>query len=655
MPPIPDTGWVPPTTFPNLAGARALSFDVETKDPELKKRGPGWARGKGHLCGLAVGTDDGGRWYFPMRHEVEKDQNLDPDHVLAWARDTLGNPRQPKIGANITYDIGWLKEEGVEVRGPLYDVQFAEALLDERARVNLEELGQRYLGQGKQSNLLYEWCAAYYGGRSTANDQGGNIHRAPPRLVGPYAESDVDIPFRVLDKQWPLLVQQNLHALFTMECELIPLMIAMRFAGVRVDYDRAQHLHDEMLGLRDQSEREVYSGPSVKQIDAEIRGIVGFEVNTDASASIARAFDTLGLRYGRTEKGAPSFRAGFLETVQHPLAELILRRKRLKKLIGTFLKGYILDSHVNGRLFGQFHQLRASGKGARSGRYSSSTPNLQNIPSRSVLGKIIRTIFIPDIGHKQWRKKDYSQIEYRGLAHYAVGPGADDVRARYLADPRTDFHKMVHGIILAQTGQDLDRAYVKNTNFGTVYGMGVAKLAVQLGIPFVLAKQVYETIHGAAPFMKATMDETMIEAQRTGYITTILGRRSRFDLWVPFDWEERQNAWPLPYEQAITRYRDPVRAYLHKALNRRLQGSAADLIKAAMLQCWKDGVFDYVGVPRLTVHDELDFSDAGLQYSEEAFAHINRVMENAIQFRVPIMVEEEVGPNWGEVKKLKAA
>ena len=339
----------------------------------------------------------------------------------------------------------------------------------------------------------------------------------------------------------------------------------------------------------------------------------------------------------------------FLEKVQHPLAALILKKKARQKLIGTFLEGYILNSHIDGKVYGQFHQLRSDDSGARSGRYSSSDPNLQNIPIRSKIGKLIRNIFIPDVGHEWWRKYDYSQIEYRGLAHYAVGPGSNEIRERYRLDPSTDFHNMVQQIILEIAKLELDRYTVKTINFGTVYGMGLAKLALDLKLSKVDAKALFDAMHGAAPFLRATMDATMEEAAELGYITTILGRRSRFDLWVPGYYAP--DAKPVSFDKAILAYRNPKRAYLHKALNRRLQGSAAELLKLSMLMCWEQGIFHETGVPRLTVHDELDFSDPGGK--DEAFKAMARVMESAIEFNVPVQVDYEGGPSWGEVKEIR--
>lgn len=638
MPPIPDTGWTTPTEFPDLSRAAALSFDVETYDPELDEHGPGWARGVGHIVGIAVGTPDGGRWYFPMRHTIEKATNLEPENVLRWARDALGNERQPKIGANVTYDVGWLRQEGVHVRGELHDVQFAEALLSESATVALDDLAERYLGEHKTTSVLYDWCSAYYGGAPTQK-QRKNIYRTPPRLTGPYAEGDVDLPFRILNLQWPLLHQQGLWDVYRLECDLIPLMVEMRFAGVSVDVEEAARLREELLRQRDDAL-------------GNLRYHAGFDVNVNAKDSLARLFDSYGIPYSRTAKGNPSFTGAFLERVDHPIGQLVREVRMYEKLVGTFIDGYILDANVNGKVHGEFHQLRGDGNGARSGRYASSNPNLQNLPVRTDLGRQVRRCFVPDNGHERWRKYDYSQIEYRFLAHFAVGPMSDHVRSLYVTDPTIDFHDMTRELIKQQTGQDLRRGDVKNINFGLVYGMGIAALSRRLGLTVAQGKKLFASYHKGAPFVRPTMDECMREAQTNGYITTVLGRRSRFDLWEPEEFskkEDRKKA--LPYALARQKYGPRIkRAYLHKALNRRLQGSAADEIKVAMLRCWKDGIYAETGVPRLQVHDELDFSDPGGK--DDAFREMQRVMATAIPLRVPVLVGLDVGPNWGDVEEI---
>lgn len=636
MPPIPDTGWLPPTYLPDLSQAKVISIDCETKDPELLEHGPGWARGKGHVVGVSVGADGGGRWYFPIRHEVEPEHNWPPEMVLSWLRDTLANPAQPKVGANLMYDVGWLRHEGVTVAGELVDVQYAEALLDERAEVALEVLAQKYLGEGKESSLLYRWCADFYGGKPNGA-QRANIYRSPPRLVGPYAESDADLPLRVAIAMYPHLVREGMMDLFRMECDLIPMLIDMRFAGVTVNIPRAEELRDT-LASREKIE------------EAKLSSLVGFHVDINSADTLAKAFDKVGLGYNKTAKGKPSFTKDFLKSLQHPVADHIREIRKLSKLRGTFVESYILNSHVNGRVFGQFHPLRGDEGGTRSGRFSSSTPNLQNLPSRDdELAPLVRGLFIPDPGHQQWRKYDYSQIEYRFLAHFAVGPMSDEIRAIFNADPDTDYHVMTQELVHRQTGQLLDRKPIKNINFGLIYGMGVDKLAGGLGLSVKAGRELFAAYHKGAPFAKATMEACSEEARDTGIIKTILGRKSRFDLWEPQSWGSEGLA--LPYEKAILQYGQIRRAYTHKALNRRLQGSAADMMKMAMWKCYKDGIFNETGIPRLTVHDELDFSDPGGKAA--AFREMKHILENAMPLRIPIKADCDVGPDWGHVEELK--
>lgn len=651
IPPTPETGWRPPTFLPDLSAARVISVDVETWDPELadyrddqgathKGKGPGWARGVGHIVGISVGADGGGRWYFPIRHTVEPEYNWDPEVVLAWARVELGRAHQPKVGANIIYDVGWLRQEGVVVRGMLYDVQYAEALLDERAHVSLETLAQKYLNEGKDSNQLYEWCARAYGGNPT-DKQRANIWRTSPRLVGPYAESDADLPLRVIDKQWPLLVADGLYEVFDMECRLTPLLVAMRFAGVYIHKQRASELYDVLIAR-------------AKEANLKLNAIAGGIVDVNSAETIARAFDSVGIQYPRTAKGAPSFTKDYLEDLEHPIGALIREVRKLEKLAGTFVKSYILDANKNGYVYGQFNPLRGDDNGTRSGRFSGTTPNLQNLPSRDEeLAPLVRGLFIPDPGHKQWRRYDYSQIEYRFLIHYACGPGSEEVRAHFNAHPDTDYHDMTLDLVAPVAGWDIStkekrkhkRKPIKNINFGLIYGMGVDKLSRDLGLSAREGKELFKVYHRAVPFAKATMEECILEAQRTGTVRTILNRASRFDLWEPAGWDNNGPA--LPFEQAIRVYGNIERAFTHKALNRRLQGSAADLMKKAMLMCWEQGVFNYTGVPRLTVHDELDFSDTGEPGTEEAFHYMQRTMETAIPLRIPVRADMEVGPDWG--------
>ena len=634
MPPIPDTGWLPPKTLPNLDNAKVIAIDTETYDPELKESGPGWARGKGHIVGVSV-SDGHNKWYFPIRHEIEPETNWDPDVVLRWLRHTLGNPKQPKVGANITYDIGWLRQEGVIVRGPLYDVQFAEALLDESAHVNLDALGEKYVGQGKTTNLLYQWCADYYGG-AVGEAQRKNIYRAPPRLVGHYAEDDAILPLQILEKQWPLLANEGLMDVFIMECELIYLMIDMRFTGVNVDVPAAEALSVELMKRKDDAQ-------------TKLNKLVGFDLNVGSNDHLKQAFDDFNLSYPKTVKGNASFPKLFLEKVNHPIGELIREVRSMDKLKGTFVDSYILDKHINGRVYCQFHQLRSDNTGTRSGRFSSSDPNLQNIPSRDeILAPMIRGLFIPDDGHKAWRKYDYSQIEYRCLAHDAVGPSGDELRQIFIEDPDADYHDVTQALVLEETGIQLERKPIKNINFGLIYGMGIQTLSEGLNLSRSEGKHLFDAYHKGAPYAQATMDYYSEMAMLEGVVPTILGRKSRFDLWEPVRFTKGVN--PLPYDLAVLKWGRVKRAATHKALNRRLQGSAADIMKKAMHKCYYDGVFAETGIPKLTVHDELNFSDPGGK--DEAFKEMKWVMENALPLRIPLKADGDIGPNWGHVKPI---
>lgn len=643
-PPVPDTGWEPPKSFPNLSGERVLSVDVETYDPELTEHGPGWARGKGHLVGISIGCGSGGRWYFPIRHEDEPQYNMDPQQVLSWLRFVLDTPNVPKVGANLLYDVGWLRWEGVNVTGSLWDVQFAEALLTENSDTNLEALSQKYLGEGKDSNQLYDWCSRFYGGAPKSN-QRKNIYRAPPRLVGPYAESDADLPLRLMSVMYPLLCAEGLEELFCMENRLIPLLIEMRLRGCPVDTGRAEEVRD-VIRQRIITEKQ------------SLKTIAGQELNVNAPESIAKAFSREGIPYTKTAKGNASFTKAFLQTVKHPLAESILEVRRLEKLCGVFIESYILGSNVNGVIHCQFHPLRGTEGGTRSGRFSSSVPNLQNIPIRDPeLGPLIRSFFVPFDKNHLWRKYDYSQIEYRCLVHYAVGAGADEARQLYLTDPKTDYHEMTLALVAPLAGWDIStpeghktwRRPVKNINFGLVYGMGEAKLSGDLGLTRLQGKQLFQAYHRALPFVHQTMSQTQQEASGLGFITTVLGRRSRFDRWESAEWYHKKEP-PLSLEAALKRYGSIRRAETHKALNRRLQGSAADMMKVAMLKCHEAGIFNYTGYPLITVHDELDYDDN--RQADEAFREMKHIMETCLPLRVPVIADCEIGPNWGNLKDL---
>lgn len=641
MPPIPETNWRTPTEFPNLTAARVIGFDTETWDPELLSAGPGWARGKGHIIGASLAVQDGTSWYFPMRHESQPEWNMDPDQVLRYLQYVLGDSR-PKVGANLIYDVGWLKQEGVEVKGKLYDIQFAEALLDsETPDVTLEALAQKYLGLGKETSILYDWLASWLGGRP--NDrQRANLYLSPPQLAGPYAEADAALPIRILEQQWSAMQHRGVLDLFDLECRLIPLLVRMRFKGAPVDLSYTEKFHDEL-------------SKDLQETEKRLKDIAGQAVNPYARDSMLSAFNKLGIPIPeatdtKTKEKKVSFAAPILEQIDHPLVEAILEYKRTDKIRKVFIEGYILDKNVNGKVHCSFHPLKGEDGGTRSGRFSSSDPNLQNIPVRTKIGKRVRKAFVATQGGR-WVKFDYSQIEYRMLAHHAVGPGAEELRQIFINDPNADYHEVTIELIRKLTGMKLERRPAKNINFGLIYGMSELKLIKDLGLTPQKGKELFANYHAAAPFAKATMEEAAAEVDRCGYVQTILGRKSDFNRWSKKGWDEDRGL-SLPFELACQRWGtyNIERAFKHKALNRRLQGGAADVMKKAMVDAYEAGLFedDACGMPCLTVHDELDFDDTS-DPGNPAWAELTRVLETSMpQIRIPVKVDMSVGPNWGE-------
>lgn len=607
-------------TFPSLQGQGMISIDVETRDPNLKTHGPGYHR-DGYIVGVAVGTESGFRKYYPIAHEGGG--NMDKDQVLSWLRPQLALP-VPKVGANLIYDLGFFRAAGVHVAGPYYDIQIAEPLLCEtRMSYSLESLSQIYLDEGKKDDEMEAYLIEHFGKKNPK----GNIWRAPGDMVAKYAEGDVDLPLRIFAKQKAQLEAEDLWDLFILESKLIPMLLDMRFRGVRVDLDKAQGMYDELTAKQ---ETEL----------SEIEAIAKTKVSPWNAKDLAVLFDALGLEYPRTPKtNAPSFTAMWLDRCPYPIAQKILEVRKMDKLRETFLKGCLLESHYKGRIHCQFNQLKSDSGGTISGRFSSSNPNLQFIPTRTDDGKLIRSMFLPDDG-QEFYSIDYSQIEYRLMAHDAYThklPGAAEVVERYKSDDSVDFHQ----IVADMTG--LSRTAAKTVNFGIAYGEGAAKLCASLGLTDAEGRALLEEYHSRAPFMRPLSRRASHLAASTGVITTLLGRKRRFDAWAVVD---------KSGETRILHKRIPgaKRAFTHKALNARIQGSAADVMKKAMVDIYESGVCDVLGVPQLTVHDELCGSLPRTKEGKEAYEEMKRLMESTVKLSVPLTVDGKIGANWKECK-----
>lgn len=675
LPRTPETGWRPPRDYPNWQYAVGIGFDFEVKENDFKK-GPGWSRGQSTVVGgsLDLVFPDGSTYteYRPIHHEVEAEFNLDHNNTVSFWKDVLKSTI-PKFGANLIYDIGNATDFGIWVQGDLFDCQFAEALLTQDELVGLETVSAKYLKLHKETSILYEWCAKAYGGEPTST-QRTNIYRASPRLVGPYGEQDARLPRLNLLHQAPLLRQQNLWDIFRMECDLIRLWVMMRYNGCRMNLDYAEKMRYRLIC-------------EIQKLESEIKKLTGRNLNVNAPKELIPAYDALGIKYpytaGDCEKrhvhdkecgGQPSFTAPWFLEQFDPLSELVNETRQLYKLKDTFIESYILESHVNGIVHGQFHPLRSEGardkvNGTVTGRLSSSTPDLQNIPSRTTLGKEIMQMFLPDLGHEWVESGDYSQIEYRQFMHFAIGPKSDEYRQRYIDDPDTDYHTLAQtaiknaaDIYIPRKASELidkefptGRLTMKEVNFGKLFGVGVNKICSMAHCPVKAGKQVLEALDVAFPFIKPSQKAFTAEAKTLGYITTRLGRRYRFDEWEKIsEWDEENQAYtrtlPLPFHAALREYGKVQRAGTHRAMAGRCQGSAADTLKYAYWICLKEGVFNFIGYPKLSVHDQnLRSLPEQTPAQVEAGKYMHHVFENSLPLRVPVKFDIERGPNWGKM------
>jgi DNA polymerase I-like protein with 3'-5' exonuclease and polymerase domains len=626
LPPIPATSWqLPdgPDAYPRLSGQGFIAIDVETHDPQLQTRGMGAWR-DGRLVGVAVGTQAGFRGYYPIAHEIGP--NLPREYVLEWLDRELRTPI-PKVGANLLYDLSYLQANGVTVEGPFYDIQIAEPLLDEtQLSYSLESVALRRLNASKVEDEMSKWLTKAFGDEQNIK---ANIWRAPSAIVGPYAEGDVNLPLRIFEKQKLELESLGLWDLFIMESKLIPMLVAMHRRGVRVDIPRAEELYEYM------SRKQAATLDKIKLISGSVPDLW-------AAASVAKVFDKAGVPYPRTAKTeTPSFTKEWLAHCEHPVAGLIREARGLDKLKETFVKSFILEGHTNGRIHCQFNQLRSDKGGTISGRFSSSKPNLQQIPIRGTEAKIIRQAFIAEMD-QDWWKFDWSQIEYRLIVHYAALLnllGAEDVVLKYLLDPSTDYHQA----LASMTG--LSREHAKGLNFGLAYGQGLWLLCHNLGVEQHEGERIINEYHEKAPYIRLLSQQVTAKAAGVGEIRTMMGRKRRFTMCERNEWKDGQK------KTTYYKQREPgtKRAFTHAALNALIQGSAADIMKLAMVQIWESGVCDVLGAPHLTVHDELDGSAPKTAQGQEALAEVRHIMENVVTLRVPLRADGGLGANWGSV------
>jgi len=610
--------WICPENYPDLKGYKYIAIDLETKDPDLKSRGSGAIIGNGNIVGIAVAVE-GWSAYYPIAHEGGG--NLDKDKVLNWIKQVCANDNV-KIFHNAMYDVCWLRAAGVQINGHIVDTMVMSSLIDEnRLAYTLNSISFEYLGEVKDEKALTEAA------QSWGIDPKSEMYKLPAMYVGNYAEKDAKLTlelFKVLSRE---IQKQSLQNIFDIETQLFPCLTDMKFKGVRVDVEKARLLKQKLTSQE-------------QEILLKVKQETGIEPQIWAARSIATVFDKLGLHYERTEKSsAPSFTKNFLQEHKHPIVQMIAKAREINKAHTTFIDTILKFTH-KGRIHADINPIRSDQGGTVTGRFSYANPNLQQIPARNKeLGPMIRSLFLPEIDHK-WGCFDYSQQEPRLVVHYAATtePICFDESVTKIVEKfknnSVDFHKTVADMA------GISRDQAKTINLGLFYGMGKAKLQAELGLNTKEEAEVlFNQYHNNVPFVKELMNKTSQFAQTSGSIGTLLGRRCRFNKWEPATFGMHT---AMSFEEAERTYgRGRIRrAMTYKALNKLIQGSAADMTKKAMLDLYKEGI-----IPHIQIHDELDISVKDDNHAKK----IVEIMEGAVTLAIPNKVDYESGETWGDI------
>jgi DNA polymerase I-like protein with 3'-5' exonuclease and polymerase domains len=615
---IPNSEWVTPSEFPDLSQEDEIAIDLETRDENMKTLGTGWARRDGEIVGIAVAAGSF-KGYYPVNHQGGG--NLPRSKVFKWIQEVLKTDAA-KIMHNAQYDLGWIRSMGWEVKGPIIDTMVTAALVDENRRsYSLNNLSIEMLGEMKSETELKEEAA------QRGLDAKAELWKMPAMAVGFYAEQDAVLTLKLWHHLKTFVKKEQLQTIWNTEMELLPILIKMREVGIRIDLDKAEILKKQFKTLE-------------SSLITEIKKLSGIAVDIWAARSVAKAFDAVGIKYDLTEKSkAPSFTTNWLTNNEHPLAKLIREAREVNKLHSTFIDSFLRFSH-KGRIHAEINQLRSDTGGTVSGRLSYSNPNLQQIPARNKeYGKLIRGLFLPEEGCK-WGSFDYSQQEPRLVVHYAAttdkklgGLAGADVLIKAYREDDADFHQVVADMA------NIPRTQAKTINLGIFYGMGQAKLAKQLGITVEEAKAILAEYNSKVPFVKQLANRVQKQASETGAVKTIGGRKCRFNLYEPKSYGLFLALTEKEYIMEHGSLSSARRAMTYKALNRLIQGSAADQVKIAMVNCYKAG-----HIPMLQIHDELCFNIE----SESDEKNIINVMENSVELEVPNKVDVSIGDNWGE-------
>ncbi|MCK4628348.1 MAG: DNA polymerase I, partial [Sedimentisphaerales bacterium] len=558
------------------------------------------------LVGLSFSWQAGQGYYLPIRVPLGQ-KHLDWEKVLQKLTQILTNPEVKKIGQNIKYDWIILRRAGVELAGVDFDTMVASYILDStRTSHSMDSLAMDYLGHEtvKLSSLIGK------GKKQITFDL------VDTQQAVDYAAEDADITWRLYQHFNNQLTDKELRALFRdVEMPIVEVLAEMEYQGVSLDVPWLKKLSTQISGRIDELTEQI-------QQKAEC------EFNLDSPKQLSEVlFVRLGLTPVKKTKTGSSTDQEVLETLrwQHPIASLMLEYRQLSKLKNTYVDK--LPSMIcadTRRIHASFNQTVTA-----TGRLSSSNPNLQNIPIRTRLGQEIRRAFVPQVTDGAILAADYSQIELRLLAHFSR-----DEALKEAFEKGEDVHRFVaaqvYNIALDMVTKE-QRSKAKAVNFGIIYGQTAYGLSRGIGMPVDEAQRFIDDYFGRYPQIRAFMDNVITNAKKEGYVKTILGRRRA----IPELTGANNNRQRLGERMAV---------------NTVVQGSAADMIKIAMINIYKLIRQEYTDLKMLLqVHDELVF-EMPKEKVEEYGGMIKEEMESAIKLEVPIIVEVGWGANWLECK-----
>ena len=646
----------------NLEGVDTVAIDIETYDPNLKTKGLGAIRKDGFICGIAVATKND-LAYFPLRHS---DTDIAFDRIdKIWQvlnEKIFQNKNITKVFHNAMYDVCWIRAvTGMMIKGRIVDTMIAASVIDEnRFRYSLDALSKDYLNEEKYKYDLQQKTLEWSGG--TVKDPMTNMHKLPASIVKEYAKQDVNLTYKLwnlFDKKIDEVLytkedgeQKTCRQIFELETKLFLCLVDMKFKGVRIDVAKAILFGRHLRKRRD-------------QILKAIESITTIHVDIWAAASIKKLLDHLHIKdYKVTPKSKmPQLPKDYLRTHSNKCLRMIAKAREYDKAVNTFIEGLLEYVH-DGRIHADINQIRSDTGGTVTGRFSMSNPNLQQIPSKGYIGSKMRELFIPEEGC-EWGSFDYSQQEPRIVVHYAIKlglAGTESLKEEFDRDD-ADFHQIVADMA------NISRKQAKTINLGLFYGMGKIKLQRELGLDQKQAKELFNEYHGRVPFVRQLSQELIAFAKENRLLFTLHDRFCRFDKWettnkewnpetnrfneVPLYTKEqakdafkaemldkyKENKIDPNYMDYFDRYYTP--AFTYKALNRLIQGSAADMTKKAMVDLHEKGI-----IPHIQIHDELCISiDGGYMANI-----IQNVMEQSIPLEVKNKVDFESGPNWGSIK-----